>query len=508
MRTLRALLLLLCLTALTALTAAGSYRRYTGLTSARLYRMGTEPRPGHRSADSAMVCLTILANRYRAQMPDSEKLPCAKARAAMGRIFFFRYFDYPKAMENTVRALEIMEETGAELPEAYLTAGLIHCSIGESAQDRRTTLTAIDYMRKAFRAACRQGDTKTMNTAFGNIVSQAYKTGQIRSTDTEWRMFRERAANGAGDSEYTQFNRLLYEGITLIRGGHYDRALEKFDRQTDIMPADQSHARYIAGAWEYKAMVHAMRKDWPAAIDCSHQLERLVTQFDMKDARVETYRMLARYYNAAGQQGRSQDYTARYLSLKDTLLNYRQVASMDEMRYLREMRRIDRQMEEMRRDRRTMRAISIAVLAVTVATLLFTRVVYRKNKRLRKANESLYKKNEEARRAEENERRQCHDYERQLAELRHIMESGLQANRKTQAGGAKYRGSSLSEESKDRLLARIMAVMENTTEICRTDFSSQRLTELVGVQYKYVSQVINEKYNSNFNNFLSDFRIK
>lgn len=120
MRPPRTLLLLLCLT---ALTAAGSYRRYMSLTSAQLYRMGTESRPGHRSADSAMVCLTILANRYRAQMPDSEKLLCAKARAAMGYIFFFRYFDYPKAMENTVRALEIMEEAGAELPEAYLTAG-------------------------------------------------------------------------------------------------------------------------------------------------------------------------------------------------------------------------------------------------------------------------------------------------------------------------------------------------------------------------------------------------
>lgn len=487
-------------------SASESYQRYMNFPSEQLYELGTTFDKSS-AADSAMVCFSILANRYDKRIPDAEKLLCSKAYASMSYILFFHYFDYPKAMENSVRSLEIMEDTGAELPNLYLIFGLMYCSIGESAQDRKTTLMAIDYMRKAFHSAYRQGDGMTMNTAFGNMVSQAYKLGQLDSITTEWHIFRDYKANNSSP-EYTQFNRLLYEGITLIRSGHYDEALEKFDRQITIMPVDQSHVRYIAGAWEYKAMVHAMRNNWQAAIDCSHRLEQLVIQFDIKDARVEVYRLLANYYDEAGKKDESKNYMARYFSLKDTLLNYRQVASLDEMKYLREMRVLDRRMEEMRRSRRNMRTISIAVFAVAIATLIFMYVVYRKNRRLRRANELLYRKNVEVLKAEENERQQRYDYERQLSELRSRMELDTAVEQKPQADGSKYKGSNLNEEDKNRLMAQILSVMDNTSEICSADFSAERLAALVGSKYKYVSQVINEKYNSNFNTFLNDFRIK
>ena len=50
--------------------------------------------------------------------------------------------------------------------------------------------------------------------------------------------------------------------------------------------------------------------------------------------------------------------------------------------------------------------------------------------------------------------------------------------------------------------------MDNVYEIYSTDFSVERLSELTSTSYKNVSQVINEKFECNFNVFLNRYRIK
>ena len=72
----------------------------------------------------------------------------------------------------------------------------------------------------------------------------------------------------------------------------------------------------------------------------------------------------------------------------------------------------------------------------------------------------------------------------------------------------KYKSSHLSDDDKQQLLTRILQVMDNSDEIFSPDFSLERLAMLSGSKYKYVSQVINEHYQQNFNNFLNSYRIK
>jgi YesN/AraC family two-component response regulator len=76
------------------------------------------------------------------------------------------------------------------------------------------------------------------------------------------------------------------------------------------------------------------------------------------------------------------------------------------------------------------------------------------------------------------------------------------------AARQKYENSSLDEEDKRVIIDKITAVMEGSDEIFSTEFSLNRLAELVGSNYKYVSQVINEYYDQNFNNFINQYRIK
>ncbi len=66
----------------------------------------------------------------------------------------------------------------------------------------------------------------------------------------------------------------------------------------------------------------------------------------------------------------------------------------------------------------------------------------------------------------------------------------------------------LTTEQRAALLADIGRVMENVEEFCSTDFSIDRLAQLVGSNPRYVSEAINEGYGKNFRAFLNDYRIK
>ena len=56
----------------------------------------------------------------------------------------------------------------------------------------------------------------------------------------------------------------------------------------------------------------------------------------------------------------------------------------------------------------------------------------------------------------------------------------------------KYKSSNLSEQRKEELLQKVLTLMDNDDCIYLCDFSANQLAAKVGVNYKYISQVINE----------------
>lgn len=70
-----------------------------------------------------------------------------------------------------------------------------------------------------------------------------------------------------------------------------------------------------------------------------------------------------------------------------------------------------------------------------------------------------------------------------------------------------YQGSSLTEERKDAIYQDIMRVMADTTIISNPNFTITQLADCVRSNQKYVSQVINERTSSNFNNLLASYRV-
>ena len=76
------------------------------------------------------------------------------------------------------------------------------------------------------------------------------------------------------------------------------------------------------------------------------------------------------------------------------------------------------------------------------------------------------------------------------------------------APAEKYMKSTLDDETKEQLRAKIQEVFEQNREIFTPNFNLDRLAELCESKPKYVSQVINQLYGSNFSSLLNQYRIK
>ena len=147
-------------------------------------------------------------------------------------------------------------------------------------------------------------------------------------------------------------------------------------------------------------------------------------------------------------------------------------------------------MEQVRESRDQLGTLLTLVAVIAFFLLVVFLILQHNNRKLRRTNASLYQKNVEMLKAEE-EKRQL---ERQLHSAKPQEE--------------KYKNSNLDELTKNELMERILSIMESGGEIFSPDFSVERLATLTDSKYKYVSQVIHEKWGENFNSFLNSYRIK
>lgn len=72
----------------------------------------------------------------------------------------------------------------------------------------------------------------------------------------------------------------------------------------------------------------------------------------------------------------------------------------------------------------------------------------------------------------------------------------------------KYSGSSLNEDQKAELLQKIIELMEKDLIFKDSNLTINDIAFRLQTNYKYISQVINEKLNRNFYNFINEYRVE
>lgn len=181
---------------------------------------------------------------------------------------------------------------------------------------------------------------------------------------------------------------------------------------------------------------------------------------------------------------------------------------------------IDTLHEKEQAGKRTIRQQQAVIAGITIVCLcvcIFFFVIYRQKRKVNDSYLNLFRQNKDNL---EMQKKMEHLYRENASELEEknkliaLLQSQLQEQGKIKGAHAakeavgKYQDSNLKQEQQEIIAQKIMAVMEQTTEYCQTDFSLDKLAKLVGSNRKYVSQVINDSFKKNFNAFVNTYRIQ
>lgn len=457
---------------------------------------------GNHDNEEALVCYTVAAKRYVPDLDKEEKRLVMDADVGKWYIYFFVYFDHVNAFKALSTAQDIAEEIGHSSSRILLNYGCMYQTLSEQSEDRGLLLKAWDCYQKSFETGVAQdSDMKTANMAFSNLVQLGAELDRVKELQPLWNLFCRRNAACRTSTPSYIFDSIFYEVITRLDNRDYAGAIaelrsEKMGKAV-ILP-DMRRYDIVRRINLAKAYI-GMNGDYGRAADCMLRAEEIADSEGMKDARLEVYKHLRDIYTASGQKEKALEYQHKYLSLKDTVLNYRSGAAISELTYLKKVETVEHDLDVMDHKRAVQARILSGAVAVIVLVVVLLVLLRHRNRRLRILNETLYRNNRLLMEKEEATRRELEENVR-LRELR--------AKSSETAAKEKYSHSDLTDADKEDIYLSIMDVLLHSQEVFTPDFSAKRLSELTGYTYRHISQVINEKTGDNFNALVNDIRIK
>ena len=421
--------------------------------------------------DSALMCYSIVYKRYADDKETVDDDMLTKTLSGLWYIYFFHYYDYMKSNEILKESLNVCKAQSLE----------------QSLYSK-----ALSHYKAAFHEARKIKDWGVMLNAFGNIIVVSAELHNLQSLHHELSVFKQipRSFNAL---EY-KYDSLLYAGALALERNKAEAARKCFSEQLALFKRlSHEYSRYAYLAHINLAKAYCLRKDYEMALHELKAGERISADFETKDTKLEAYKLLYETYAKVGDNRQAADYQSKYIMLKDSLLNYRLIAGVNEMEFENKMKDVTYHLKQLEHQKEMQRIVIFLFMTIGCIVAISLFVVASKNKKLNQSNKALFRKNIELFQSEEKERM------RRKALEEHFVEG------KT---ARKYKSSTLSEERKEELLQKILTLMDNNDCIFSYDFSANQLASEIGVNYKYISQVINELMQCSFSNLLNKYRIK
>ncbi|MGN0221163.1 MAG: helix-turn-helix domain-containing protein [Prevotella sp.] len=458
------------------------YKKWHGLESETLFEMGRgylyDSVP---DAHKALLCYTIVLNRYDESMPANKKQLCAMAYNGAGYVYFYHFYDYAKAYAYFSQSIKISEEIGFKggLINGYQCLANVFMTFAAQNDELRSINKGIELYRKSFNIAVKERHFEGVISNFINMTSVAFSMGNLSLIEPELDTFsRLKFPKGVANADYATY---IYRSMMAVRDSDFVKAMHYFDLQ--IAEAARGGAvskeRMMMNPMFNKAITYSLIKDYEKATAELKKIESISRRHDLKDQLSSVYHYLAEMYKHVDKT-EADRYRYQYLELRDTLQQENNLQEVAELHFLDEFQKIDNEMQRMESRRRMWNIIMVSLSIGGVILSVFLVLLYRKNKQLWHSNRELYQKNVALLKRDEEER----------------------------SNNEKYSNSSLDNEDKEQLFQKIRNVFADTSTFCSEDFSLDRLAQLVDSKPKYVSQVINELYGKTFTNLLTEVRIK
>lgn len=492
-----------------ALSAAGcparsvdteqTYIQLSRLPSDSLCNMGHRFSLTTEGARDAIMCFSIAASRYRKDMSEKDKQLCIDASLGEWAAYFNNFYDVGRLFEILARTEDIARQIATPQPRLWFYYGLVNETLYDETRYAVYGKRAQVFYARAFRQNARMPRPKgtLMDMLVSNMLLLYYKRGSMPDMR---QMYNEYAAMHLQDqnSHVRAFNIGTYKGLCALVNKDYREARRQFEAVAKVIPNDANYARYryisalnIASAYAAEGLyAEAVRRMAPA--DAIARTESLT------DCRLEVYARLSEWYEKAGQKDKSLEYGIKHYHLKDSLLNFQQASKVSAIEFASQIDRLEEQQVEAAYARRIQNVLLWCVLVVAIVSLSFSVVIKRRNVQLRQRNRKLYQRNAEIMNMQSESRALAEQYRQRV--------KSLEEGRREPAKG--FKPCSMDDNSIDQVAENIMKVIEEDGMGFQPDLSVQVLADAIHVKYKVISEVVHEKWGSNFNTFVNTWRVR
>ncbi len=482
------------------------YRQLGDTPSDELYKTGRGFLEENK-LDEAMVCFSIVGNRYSPNMTDEEKRLCAYSLNNAGGISQLRS-NYSIAFSYFKKAIQIADEP---IYQAYNNIAGIYLFYNDYKNARQ-------YLTQAFDISLEQKNWESLSNSLQNLIFLGWKMDSLASLQPQIERYRSVDSIPPSLSGYTIG---IADGTIAASKGQYREAIRIF---SGIINADStilSANHFVYNTPLYIAKCYMALKDYPLAMQYLKTVEEEIR-------RINDYYMLMYVYNlqieCCQQDGNAEGARkAKYdlLNLKDSINTVEELEKIKNIEFFDEVDKYEKQVVELSHQKNTRTRVAIiSCLALLVVALLFI-VAIIQNRRLRESNKELYRKTDELVRQADSEKLQRTAYKKKIdgfiekiaslqGTINTLRSASLPASstpiaeEPTTAPAA----SSPLPDDQSAIVEKIYQQLDDVDFICQPDLTVERLAQAIGIHDRYVSQVINESTNKNFNTLLNEYRIR
>ena len=472
------------------------YKRLSTLSTTELMARGQYFLQEKMMVDSALVCYSIVSNREHDKKLNREVLHLiARAKNNLGYIYGAHYYDYPKSYENLNRAIQLSEEYGFDDIASYAYMNLASTMNGRNDLfgDDSFSTEVFENTKLAFNKAVQAKEWNVAVTCLFNALAMMNENDDIHSIKSELDRFER--LQSIDSVEMWQCTRMFCEGVQAYHAGRYQQALDYYVKmEQEAHRLQTNRQKCILMAKNQQSVVFAAMHRYQDAIAILKKIERIAQETGLESDLIDAYHSMVDVYNAMGNHQQASTFEYKYLKARDEFIKKSNAEKLEKARFLDEMRRVNDQVAVIDQKRERAHQLSLMMSVIAAIILLALVLLVRSYLKQRNYIRHLYEKNVQL-----------------LATSEVIPQStvvgSVEPNELHDESAPKYQGTTLDQESKERLFERIKDVMNDIAIICKPDFSLQQLAIQVGSNYKYVSQVVNESYGKSFKQVLNEQRV-
>lgn len=470
--------------------AAGSatvtnYDLWRDLPSRQLMDMGKRFYQGDRP-DSALVCLNIVANRHYTVPGDSEEQRLqGMAMNMLGILYTYYFVDYNKAHRYLLQAQKIAVTLNDLRLQAATCSNLanIHWIDSFYSNDGQLDRPTIETHQRAFETALAAADPYSIILSASNLIKIAEDTALTDVVHDDIEQFlRYHIPDSMRHYEYVK---TYAHAVMEQHRGNLEAAMALYDQALAGVSGENAKDRAIHQTGILVSKFHLLIKQGRdrQAMDIINGLIGQSQATGDHHLLYFYYKNLSEYYYNKRDSVAGDRYEFQALREKDIVLNQSKLLDAEKAEFLFQIDEINAEVQELSYRQQLTRYTACGIAAIAVIILGFLALLWYKYRQEQQKNHVLYEKNLALLAADEERRQQI------IAQ---------QASKSHQLG----------ESEQSDLLHRVLYVMETCDEVFLTDFTLPRLAELVDDTRNNVSEAINQRYHTNFNGLLNEYRIR